>query len=201
MTHESIHLSDELKVTATNNQMNRKSQGQYKVITKNSSQEITEFSLRTNLSFQWNSEKEESYISSPNKTKQKNHSTNSLNVLNVVLPTAVWVALRQRNFLLSFPKYLMPKIFSRQPSSIAYLGLAVIIKDGRKQWQDESKSQQVYEECQEDNCNNTTAVLLLLVIGGAAAGFSLSQSHVPKYSDPKKLHLYPVNRKHFAGLS
>lgn len=52
MTHESIHLSDELKVTATNNQMNRKSQGQYKVITKNSSQEITEFSLRTNLSFQ-----------------------------------------------------------------------------------------------------------------------------------------------------
>lgn len=126
---------------------------------------------------------------------------NSLNVLDVVLPTATWVALKQRNFILSFPKCLMPNIFSRLPSSIAYLSLAVIIKDGRKQWQDESKSQQVDEECQEDNCNDTTAVLLLHVISGAAAGFSPSQSHVPKCSDPKKLHLYPVNKKHFAGLS
>lgn len=89
----------------------------------------------------------------------------------------------------------MPNILSRLPSSIAYLSLAVIIKDGRKQRQDESKSQQVDEECQEDDGNNTTAVLLLLVISGAAAGFSLSHSHVPKCSDPKQLHLYLVNRK------
>lgn len=128
-------------------------------------------------------------------------SMNHLNGLDIIiLPTAIWFVPRQGIFLPSFPKGLIPNIFSRLTFS-AYLSLAVIIKDRRKQRQDESKSQQVDEECQEDNCNNTTAVLFLLVIDGAAAGFSLSQGHVPRCSASKKLHLYPVNSKHFAGLS
>lgn len=81
-----------------------------------------------------------------------------------------------------------------------HLSLAVVIKDGRKQWQDESESQQVDKECQEDNCNNTTRVLLLLVIDGAAADFFLSQGHVPRYSASKKFHLYLLNKKHFKEM-
>lgn len=125
-----------------------------------------------------------------------------LNVLDIIiLPPAIWFSSRQGMFLPSFPKDLVTKIFSRLTFSVTYPRLAVIIKDGGKQWQDESKSQQVDEECQEDNCNNTITVLFLLVIDGAAANFSLLQGHVPRCSASKKLHLYPVNRKHSAGLS
>lgn len=124
----------------------------------------------------------------------------SIQHLNV-LPIAIWFAPRQGIFLPSFPKDLIPKIFSRLTFSVTYLSLAVIIKDGRKQRQDESKSQQVNEESQEDNCNNTTTVLFLLVIYRAGAAFSLSQGHVPRCSASRKLHLYLVNRKHFAGPS
>lgn len=70
-----------------------------------------------------------------------------------------------------------------------YLGPAVVIEDGREQRQDESESQQVDEQCQEDDCNNTIAVLLQLVVDGAAAGFSLSQSHAHKCFDSKKWRL------------
>lgn len=70
---------------------------------------------------------------------------------------------------------------------VTYLSLAVIVKDGRKEWQDKSKSQQVDEECQEDNCNNTIIVLFLLVIGAAAAGSSLLQGHLPSALLLKKI--------------
>lgn len=101
------------------------------------------------------------------------------------LSTDVWFAPRQVIFLPFLPQD--PNTFCGLTFSVTHLSLAVIIKDGRKQWQDESKSQQVDEECQEDNCNNTIIVLFLLVIDGAAPGSSVLQGHVPSALLLKKI--------------
>lgn len=85
---------------------------------------------------------------------------------------------------------------------VTYLSLAVIIKDGRKEWQDEGKSQQVDEEGQEDNCNNTIMVLLLpAMAAAAAAGSSLSQGHVPSALLLKRIAFISSQQEDFPDLS